>query len=301
MQTTNTARNFVLQLGSLVALYVSLSAVIAVIFGVINIAFPDEAVGFYEAESAREAIRFGIAMIVVFFPTYVVLTRMVNQIRRKETGTYLTLTKWLIYLSLLVGGGILLGDLVAVILTFLNGELTVRFILKALTLLVVIGIAFSYYLLDVRGYWNTHERHSKLFAAGASLIAAMVVTLGFLHIETPSEVREMRLDDQQIQDLQNIQWTIYEYFSREGVLPMSIDAAYGQLPVPEAPQDRTDYEYAIVDGNTFTLCATFTHASSRAEQYPKSLAYEREPLIGAYNWEHIAGDVCFERTVTTAQ
>ena len=34
---TNTARNFALQLGSLIALYVSLSALIAVIFGVINL------------------------------------------------------------------------------------------------------------------------------------------------------------------------------------------------------------------------------------------------------------------------
>jgi hypothetical protein len=41
----------------------------------------------------------------------------------------------LVYLSLLVGGGVLLGDLVAVILAFLNGEITTRFILKAGVLL----------------------------------------------------------------------------------------------------------------------------------------------------------------------
>jgi hypothetical protein len=48
----------------------------------------------------------------------------------------------LVYLSLLVGGGVLLGDLVAIILAFLNGEITTRFILKAGVLLVVVGAAF---------------------------------------------------------------------------------------------------------------------------------------------------------------
>src|SRR5690606_2430047 len=112
-------------------------------------------------------MRFGIAMLLVFFPTYIFLTRTVNQIRRKETGTYLMLTKWLVYLSLLVGGLILLGDLVTVVLTYLNGEITLRFILKAATLLLVIGAAFFYYILDARNYWNNHEKESKLYAAGA--------------------------------------------------------------------------------------------------------------------------------------
>ena len=298
MQNTNTARNFVLQLGSLIALYVSLSAVIAVIFGVINIVLPDATAGYYEAESARDSIRIAIAMIVVFFPTYIVLTRMVNVIRRNETGTYLTLTKWLIYLSLLVGGGILLGDLVAVILTFLNGELTIRFALKALTLLVVIGSALSYYIHDVRGYWNSHERQSQLFALGASIIAVIVVVLGFLHIETPAEVREMRLDDEQIQALDSMQWKVYEYYNLTKTLPTSLETAYGDLPIPTAPEDRAAYEYQVTGAGTFELCATFAQPSADLGMRTMPV-YEGEALKNAYSWEHTSGRVCFPRVVTT--
>ena len=174
----HTAKSFVLQLGSLIALYVSLSALVAITFGIINLIFPDEAMGYWQYESSQSQIRFGIAMLIVFFPVYVALTRTVNQLRRKSGEKYLTLTKWLIYLSLLGGGGILLGDLVAVIFAFLDGEITVRFILKALALLIIIGAAFKYYLLDARGYWNTHEEQSKIFAAGGAVVVVAVLVRG---------------------------------------------------------------------------------------------------------------------------
>ena len=123
----NTAKHFVLQLGSLVSLYLSLTFLLVLLFGAINIIFPDAADYVWEVESAQSQIRIGIAMVIVFFPTYLLITRIVNQARRKEqNGAYLGLTKWLIYLSLLVGGLVLLIDLVVVIMTFLEGEISER-------------------------------------------------------------------------------------------------------------------------------------------------------------------------------
>jgi len=296
---TNTARNFALQLGSLIALYVSISALIAVIFGVINVTYPDQAEGYWAYEGAQQGIRFGVAMLIVFFPTYLILTRFVNQIRRKETGTYLTLTKWLVYLSLLAGGAILLGDLVAVILAYLNGEITLRFILKALTLLVVIGTAFYYYILDARNFWNAHEKESKLYAGLASCVVIASLVLGFLNSETPKEVRNMKLDDQQLQDLQDMEWRINEFYSNKDVLPGSIEELYVGIPVPTAPEDRDAYEYKVVDEDTYELCATFTHSS----QQGVSAARPMPAMMGdtamkvPYNtWDHGEGKTCFERT-----
>jgi uncharacterized protein YacL len=149
-----TPKHFVLQLGSLISLYISLGFLLGLLFGIINLKFPDATEGYWALESASSAVRLGIAMVIVFFPTYLILTRLVNKLRRQEkNGSYLNLTKWLVYLSLLVGGGVLLGDLVAVIMTFLEGEITQRFIFKALAVLVVVGLAFHYYILDARGFW----------------------------------------------------------------------------------------------------------------------------------------------------
>ncbi|MEX0931092.1 MAG: DUF5671 domain-containing protein [Candidatus Paceibacterota bacterium] len=295
----NTSKNFVLQLGSLVSLYISLGALIALVFGVINIAFPDAVSGYWQYESAQNSIRFGIAMLIVFFPTYIILTRLVNTIRRTEHGVYLTLTRWLIYLSLFVGSMILLGDLVAVILTFLNGEISTRFTLKALTLLAVIGAALYYYILDARGYWNTHESYSKLFGLGASVMVVAVILLGFFYIDTPAQVRDARLDQQQVSDLQDIQWRVADYFRANEKLPASIDELYIESTIPTSPEDRPAYEYQILDETTFELCATFAHTSTReiGIQYPRPM-YDDSIIQFSNNWEHEAGEFCFERTAT---
>lgn len=298
----NTAKNFVLQLGALVSLYVLLSALITVVFGLINIAIPDAAEGYYAYESAQNGVRFGIAMLIVFLPTYLVLTRAVNNIRRNERGVYLTLTKWLIYLSLFVGGVILLGDLVAVIWSFLNGELTTRFLLKALTMLVVIGAAVGYYILDARNYWNTHEMYSKLCGLIAALVGIVVIGAGFFSIDTPNEVREKRIDEQQVQDLQDIQHHVENHYQQNGELPEEIDGLYTATNMPTASEERNAYQYRITDNQTYELCAEFAFPSERTE----SASYVRPPTRDEYpaynyNWEHDAGDVCFTRTVSTLE
>lgn len=293
---SNTAKNFVLQLGALIALYVSLSAFILVAFGVISLAFPDPADEFWRYNNAQSGIRFGIAMLIVFFPAYIVLTRIVNQVRRREEGVYLTLTKWLIYLSLLVGGGILLGDLVAVIHTYLNGEITTRFILKALTLLVVIGAAFYYYILDAREYWNTHETKSKQFGAGATALVILVLVLGFYYSDTPAETREQRIDAEQINDLRSMQWRIEEYYRVEGTLPDDVAFLYSGIPMPEAPDGREAYVYSVTGDRSFELCATFVH-ESQTESYAYKPVTE-DGILNPYNWDHGVGRTCFERFLT---
>jgi uncharacterized membrane protein len=157
----HTAKHFVLQLGSLISLYLSLSFFLVLAFGCINLLFPDTLDSIWEVEQAGSSIRLVFAIVSVFFPTYIILTRLVNKNRREsEDSSYLGLTKWLIYLSLLVSGLVLLGDLVAVIMGFLEGELTFRFILKALAVFVVIGGAFYYYIQDAKGYWLDRDKQS---------------------------------------------------------------------------------------------------------------------------------------------
>ena len=152
----HTAKHFVLQLGSLITLYLSIAFLLVLLFNIINLAYPDAADAYWQIESYSDAVRIGIAMLIVFFPAYLILTRQVNQIRRRESsdGSYLGFTKWLVYLSLLVGGGVILGDLVAVILGFLNGELTTRFMLKSV---------FCYLVLISRSvFWSDWDRESGI-------------------------------------------------------------------------------------------------------------------------------------------
>lgn len=302
IQNTHTARDFVLQLGSLITLFVSLSALIALIFGIINLAFPDKIEGYWAVESANDSIRFGIAALIVFFPVYLVLTRYVNKVRRAEThGAYLTLTRWLIYLSLLIGGAILLGDLVTVILTFLNGEITARFALKAFTMFIVVGIGFLYYVLDAKGYWQKRERGSIIYGAGVLAVVIVAIVFGFFYAGSPQDAREIRLDQRQINDLQDIQWRVEEYFNLNDELPQDIDILFSGIIAPSAPEGISDYEYAVLEENRFELCATFSSESvtlTRARPVPVAL-FEVQLIRDPNNWDHGVGRVCFERIVQT--
>ncbi len=293
----NTARNFALQLGSLMTLYVSLTAVIMIVFSVINVLYPDAASYSWEYSSSQESMRAGIAMLIVFFPAFVILTRLVNKIRRTETGTYLMLTKWVVYLSLLVGGAVLLGDLVTVIMAYLNGELTTRFLLKAATLAGVLSFALFYFLQDARGFWLAHEKESKLYGLGAVAIAVAAIVLGFMYGDSPTKVREMKLDAEQITNFQDMEWRVQDHYTLKKALPTTVAELYIGIEPPVAPEGRTAYEYKILDEDTYQLCANFAYASVPSELGGRAYT-AADMLKNPYNtWDHGEGVTCFERTV----
>jgi hypothetical protein len=297
----NTAKNFALQLGSLVSLYISIGSLIALLLSTITVLYPDQASYMWEQESASSGIRTAIAFLVVFFPAYIVLTRTVNKVRRTESGVYLTLTKWLIYLSLLVGGAVVLGDLVAIIMSFLNGELTVRFALKALAILTVVGIAFSYYLADARGYWQAHERDSINYGVVVSFFVIATIVFGFMHTQSPAEVREINLDGNQISDLQTIQWQVQSYAALNQKLPTTLEEAFGQIDIPAAADGRDAYTYSVKDAKAFAICGTFAFDSSMySQEYATGMYTEPFTIKNPDDWNYKAGPWCFERVLTDA-
>ena len=66
-------------------------------------------------------------------------TKRASKIRRRLT-----------YVTLFIASCVLIGDFTYVVYSFLGGELTVRFVLKALVVAVIAGTAFGYYLWDLR-------------------------------------------------------------------------------------------------------------------------------------------------------
>ncbi len=294
-----TAKHFVLQLGALASLYLSLSFLLVLVFGLVNIMFPDVSEGAWGIDSAHSSVRLGIAMVIVFFPTYIILTHTVNTLRRKaDKGSYHTLTKWLIYLSLFVGGAVLLADLVAVIMAFLEGEITERFILKAASVLVVIGLAFFYYAQDAKGYWLKNFKQSVYYGVLATIIVFAILVFGAMNIETPSEVREGKIDDVQVNDLMNLQWRIQDHLTINKSLPATLADLEQGIDLPKAPEGRAAYEYAVTEKG-FKLCADFKTESNPSDYfgYSRPMIEEKGVIANPDNWEHGKGVVCFERAV----
>jgi len=301
----HTAKHFVLQLGSLISLYLSVAFFIVLTFGLINLLFPDTLDGVWQIEQAASSIRLGFAMVVVFFPTYLVLTRMVNSNRRaSDDSHYLGLTKWLIYLSLLVAGLVLLGDLVAVIMGLLEGELTSRFLLKALTVFVVTGAAFYYYIQDAKGYWLTRARGSLIYGAVAAMLIAGVLVSALMYIPSPTTVREMRADTELVYALQDVQWRVQDFYLENDRLPETLGDAYGEFDRLPDTAELADYTYTVESETAYNLCTTFNHDSNELDnQYRPmpSMAMEDAMYWKNNDWDYRAGEWCFERKVVAEE
>lgn len=119
----------------------------SILFELIEKAFPDPAGPSFSARSLRWAVSY----VVVAFPIFVYLTvRLEREVSLDPAKRASKVRKWLTYLTLFVAAGFLVGDLVALIFHLLEGELTVRFLLKILVVAALAGTAFTYYLRDLR-------------------------------------------------------------------------------------------------------------------------------------------------------
>ena len=139
-----------LHLFSIVALYIAVGSFVALLFQYINVFFPD-ALNPYETQSAQGTIRWAIATLIIIFPAYIGSMWLLHRGYAANPATRALRTrKWLIYFTLFLAAAIIAGDLVTIIYNFLEGDITMRFILKTLVVFLVSGSVFSYYFSEVK-------------------------------------------------------------------------------------------------------------------------------------------------------
>lgn len=133
------------------ALYVSAYNLGSLAFNFINRAFPDPLQNREYTVYVSNAIRWNVASLVVAFPLFLYIFSLINKaISKDPTKRSSRPRKWLTYLTLFVAAFSLTGDLTTLLYNALGGELTVRFVLKVVTVAVIAGGAFAYFLSDLR-------------------------------------------------------------------------------------------------------------------------------------------------------
>jgi hypothetical protein len=148
MAPKSTPKDVFYHLLSIVTLYMSAISFIALLFQLINTWFPDPLSYSYMSESA---IRWSAAILIVSFPVYLLLMWLINKdIQVNSALREIRVRKWLGYLTLFIAAITVIVDVGTLVYNLLGGELTVRFILKILTVLVVAGVIFFYYLKELR-------------------------------------------------------------------------------------------------------------------------------------------------------
>src|SRR5262245_7163214 len=121
------------------------------LFNIIDAALPDPATREVAATYARSAIRWSISSLIVAFPVFLYMSWLVGRdIAADPNKRSSKVRRWLTYLTLFLAATILIGDVITLVYNLLSGEITMRFLLKALVVAFIAGAVFWYYLTEVR-------------------------------------------------------------------------------------------------------------------------------------------------------
>lgn len=122
----------------------------SLLFALIDTAVPDKIEQPYRYWGGPDTqIRSAIAGLIVGTPIFFWLARILLKARQSNPALQRSrIRKWLIYVSLVIAGTILVADAISVVYNFLSGELTLRFTLKALVVAAIAGAIFGYFITN---------------------------------------------------------------------------------------------------------------------------------------------------------
>lgn len=294
-----TPKDFFLWAGAMISLFGSIGAFIGLVFDYINYVFPDP-LAYYASNPYESGVAYEMSSFLILGALCLILIRVIhNTIQKDPTRADIWVRRWALFLTLFIAGAAIAVDLIVLLTSFLNGEeLTVRFLLKVALVLLVAGTGFMHFLADLWGYWTKNPKLSLRVSIGVGVLGIVTIAAGFVILGTPYHARQVRLDENRISDLQNIQYQIVSYWQTKQMLPQSLtelnDSISG-FSVPADPQTNMPYEYQTTGTYGFKLCATFTaNGQDRYGSRPQAVPYG---VDAQDNWAHDAGHVCFDRTI----
>jgi hypothetical protein len=287
-----TAGDFFVYLGIIIGLYVSTFSLISTLMSLINKWLPDSAT-LYSYDYSVDSVRMSLAALIIFFPVFIYLSKISTKaVTITPEKKDLWVRRWFFFLTLFLTGLAMAVDLVTLVYRFIGGEdLTLRFLLKVLVVFVITFAVFRFYLYELRRDVTIATPKRKYLFYFTGIVVLAVIVVGILTIGSPTSQRNIRLDQQRVNDLSSIQNAVLDYYrGNNNTLPkdltlLSQGSTY-YLSNLKDPQTTVNYEYRVVSTNMYELCATFS-----ADNSNEVMTYPNSDL-----WNHGVGRTCFERT-----
>lgn len=313
---------FFLSLGLLITLITSVVSFINLLFEGLNKKYPDVLNASYTygySTYEYESMRMALATLIIFFPVFLAVSYFWKRFVRVGLGKVdEILRKWSLYIILFLSAVVIAVDLVTLVRYFVSGEVTTRFILKVLAVLVTALLVGAHYVLNL---WNKDSKKiNMLFGVIASVFVLSAIVWSFMVMGSPAEQRKLRLDDRRVSDLNTIQWQIINYWQQKEKLPETLNdlkdslSSFVMPPDPEFEKGYV-YEYKKLPSDKgqlkFELCATFALPMPQGwREYgggavmpmmdlsiEKSMSYPYPGGGFGESWDHEAGRTCFERKI----
>jgi hypothetical protein len=269
-----TPKFFFLSIGVVASLIASASSFLSLLFTTLDHVFPDVLTSSYQygyVSYSFDQMRSSIALLIIIFPVFLILSHFwLKTIKNGLSHWNEVLKRWSLYLIIFLASVMVVVDLVTLVRYFVSGEITLRFILKVLGVLVVAKVVGVNYLseLGVKVPLLGKKKNILLTVVSSTLVVLAVV-YGFYVMGGPGSQRDLRLDQRRIEDLQSIQYQVINFWQQKEKLPVSLDELKNPISNYMVPQDPEfekglSYEYRKISDKTtktnpsFELCATFT-------------------------------------------
>lgn len=283
-------------------LYTAAFGLGCVLFDLINLVLPQPG---ERVSWSIQSLRFGVASVVVAFPIFLLMSGLISREAVRHPGQKISpIRRWLTYLTLFVASAAIVCDLIALIVTFLQGDVTLRFGLKIAVVALLAGATFLYYLRDLR---RDEVASAAVTAApggfgarlGLGVLVAgvlAVVGMGMWYSGSPMRARLLTQDRQRVADLMEIHARVERHYREKTELPASL-AACDANPATFIEKKRDlvtgePYFYRVVDATHFEVGANFALASAPDEPARRGPMVSGGPEHEGF-WRHGAGSQVF--------
>ena len=333
------ALDIFLYLGIAISLITSVTNLLQIIFTAVDRKFVDILNYTSYVDQSQSDVRFAIASLVVMYPIYVGLSWYVaNDIKKFLYKQDIAVRKIMIYCTLFVTVLTLIGTLVSIIYTYLGGEFSIRFGIKAISIFALALGLFGYYYYSLKRDFSK----STIVPTLVTLIASTMVIGGVIWsisiIGSPAQMRAKKIDSTRLSDISRLQQEIFNKVQASDKLPNTLSDlsnAFQGYQAPVDPVTKDPYIYKIVEQPVvkmnyttnkkemtthavFELCATFDTVralDARGQAIPSPtkgdgtsnvLSTDAVYLASNYYydgdqspfWNHGVGMTCFKRIIS---
>ena len=220
--------------------------VLALAFAQIEIFLPDpDRVQVY----AAGGLRWAMAGLIVFTPVFWLIDRSDRRALATDPARpHGTARRWLSSLAVFIAALTLLGDALVLIYTFLDGQMTSRFLAKSAVVAGLAGLVLGYFRQDRAGL-------RAASAQGLAGLAALVLALSFASVGGPGQGQIERRDEARIADLRQLTQDVRRCLQEQiGALPEDL----APMDCASNPSRLTGYAAAITyqrrSASSFALC-----------------------------------------------
>jgi hypothetical protein len=269
-----------------------------IIFQIINKFIPDIAAPYIENKFAISAL---LVSIPIFFGvSFLIQKSLFNGELKKDSGV----RRWLTYLILFVSFLIFFGWLIYFVNSFLNGEVSLKFILKTITVLAIAAAVFGFYFYDIRrqAVENIKDKFLKIFFIASLVLTVAVFITSFFTVESPAIARDRKLDDAVLNNFYSIDSCVDQYYRETNKMPdgfavMKTDCPYLTSDVLQDSQTKQAFIYQVTGTTTYQICANFRTSNIGKDNNP---AQSYPSAVGANPSAHDKGYQCLKRQVYPA-